>query len=232
MGEMVDGVTRYAVYYTPEGPLAEFGAKWLGWDSAAGAAIAHATIDGLPCPLAQITSRPRKYGFHGTIKPPFFLADGTTLADLMSETEALCGSLAKVTLPGLKLAQLGRFLALVPDGDAADLGNVASTIVKNLDGFRAPPSSTELARRRKANLSPAQEANLAAWGYPYVMDQFRFHMTLTGPLEPADLAATMAVLEPLLEPILQRPFVIDSMSLLGSDQLGLFHVLRRYALAG
>ena len=71
--------TRFAVYYAPEpGPLADFGAAWLGWDATAGSARAHPDIAGLPRPVAEITQTPRKYGFHGTVKPPFRLAPGST----------------------------------------------------------------------------------------------------------------------------------------------------------
>ena len=37
-------------------------------------------------------------------------------------------------------------------------------------------------------LTPAQEALLMRWGSPYVMDEFRFHMTLTGRLAKARMA--------------------------------------------
>lgn len=64
---------RYGLYYTPRpGALAEFGAAWLGWDPVAGQSMAHPAIDGLPRDISEITASPRKYGLHGTIKPPFF----------------------------------------------------------------------------------------------------------------------------------------------------------------
>ena len=52
---------RYAVYYTPEpGPLADFGAAWLGWDIATGAEVAHPDLPGLPRPVTELTATPRK----------------------------------------------------------------------------------------------------------------------------------------------------------------------------
>jgi hypothetical protein len=62
---------RYAIYYTPQGALAEVGAAWMGWDVARGVAVDHAMVGDLD--LAKLTRTPRKYGLHGTIKPPFVL---------------------------------------------------------------------------------------------------------------------------------------------------------------
>jgi len=39
-----------------------------------------------------------------------------------------------------------------------------------------------LARRRQAPLTPEQDRLLLAWGYPWVLDHFQFHLSLTGPL--------------------------------------------------
>jgi len=44
-------------------------------------------------------------------------------------------------------------------------------------------SLAELPCRRQAVLSPAQDALLVRWGYPYVMEYFRFHCSLTGSLQ-------------------------------------------------
>jgi hypothetical protein len=56
---------------------------------------------------------------------------------------------------------------------------LADVCVEHLDPLRAPPSDAELARRRRADLTPRQDAMLMRWGYPYVFDTWFFHMTLT-----------------------------------------------------
>ncbi|MEO1557279.1 MAG: DUF1045 domain-containing protein [Pseudomonadota bacterium] len=224
--------TRYAIYYTPEPgtPLAEFGANWLGWDSAAGAARGHPQVEGLD--IAQITATPRKYGFHGTIKPPFRLAEGMTAQGLADAVTALCADAAPVTLEGLELARLGRFLALVPAGDASALGTLAARAVQELDAFRAPPNEAELAKRRAARLSAAQEAHLMRWGYPYVLDEFRFHLTLSGPLD-ADVAERVeTALGAPVAALDLTPYRISGLTLLGEDDTGKFHQIHRYALTG
>ena len=221
--------TRYAIYYTPDArtPLAEFGADWLGWDSASGQDRPHGSDD-----IAAMTQTPRKYGFHGTIKPPFRLAEGASADALAQALADLCAQAAPVTLDGLTLARLGRFLALVPTGDAAALAALAATAVQHLDLFRAPATAAELAKRRASRLSPAQEANLQAWGYPYVLDQFRFHMTLTGPLDATARAHAFAALQAPLSKLDLRPHHITGLTLLGEDEEGRFHQIRRYSLSG
>ncbi|KZY53711.1 DUF1045 domain-containing protein [Sulfitobacter sp. KE29] len=221
---------RYAIYYTPQGALAEAGAAWLGWDLARGRAVAHPEVAGLD--VAALTETPRKYGLHATVKPPFVLAEGTTADGVLTEFKTLCKRLAPVTLDGLALTPLGRFLALTPEGDTAALNAIAAEVVRGLDTFRAPPTEADLARRRQANLTPEQEANLSQWGYPYVMEAFRFHITLTGKLPKADLPQVTAALAPYITPHLPQPFVLDSLTLVGQAEDGMFHEVHRAALSG
>lgn len=224
---------RYAIYFTPEpGPLADFGAAWLGWDCAAGRAVPHPDLAGLPAPVAELTETPRKYGLHGTIKPPFRLAEATDAASLETATAALCARRASVTLDGLMLSSIGRFLALVPQGDTAGLSDLAAHVVETLDPFRAPPAAAELEKRRKARLSPRQDELLCRWGYPYTHDQFRFHITLTGPLEARAAQAVETALKAPLVPLLPRPFRVDALTLVGEDDQGRFHTITRFALTG
>lgn len=229
----MDGFTRYALYYAPPaGPLADFGSAWLGWDPRAGRKLAHPALPGLPMPVAEITATPRKYGFHGTFKPPFRLKDGFDVAELHNATEALAATLSPVLLDGLKLSRIGGFLALTPEGDTTQLALLAARVVEALDGFRAAPEEFELERRRKPGLSARQEVLLQQWGYPYVMEEFRFHLTLTGKLPDAEAEAVSERLQPVLQPILPQPFRIREICLFGEGQDGRFHHLHRYTLSG
>ncbi|TKA95193.1 DUF1045 domain-containing protein, partial [Cereibacter changlensis] len=90
----------------------------------------------------------------------------------------------------------------------------------------------EIARRRPERLSPRQRGYLADWGYPYVMEEFRFHLTLTGDLPEAEAAQVEAVLAPVLAPLLPRPFRIGSLCLFGEAADGRFRLLERVALTG
>jgi 2'-5' RNA ligase len=224
---------RYAIFYTPpRGQFADFGARWLGWDIANGLGAEPLGIDGLPAPWEQIIEAPRPYGFHATIKPPFRLAGGKTQGDLSRAVDRLARQLGAVPLAGLDIVSLGRFLALVPVGDASAITGLAASVVKDLDTFRAPADAQETKRRSHPNLTLAQKDNLEKWGYPHVMDQFRFHMTLTGKLSKSDAAATKAALGPLLSSVIPDPLVIDALTLVAQEETGLFHALQRFPLAG
>lgn len=224
--------TRYAIYFTPPaGPLSDFGAAWLGWDAVHGTAVAHPEISDLPAPISEITEAPRRYGLHATITPPFRLAEGSSEANLVTAFAGFCATTKAVTLSGLDLAPLGRFLALVPRGDQDAPGKLAAATVAALDHFRAPLTPTELARRRVPGLTAAQEALLLRWGYPYVMEAFRFHITLTGKRPRSELNTIRAALAPHLTPRLPRPFPLDALSLMGEDDTGSFHLIFRHGLA-
>lgn len=231
---------RYGVYVVPGGALGGFGRDWLGWDLDAGLPVPHIAVEGLPKPLSDLTAIATPYGFHATIKPPFRLADRQTEADLRDAVAALAARHAPVRLDGLVLTDLDGFLVLTPLGDVPALHALAATAVRDLDAFRAPASKAELARRRAHGLSAAQEANLIQWGYPYVMEEFGFHITLTGRLSRPEAAQVRAVLTPLLAPLLApllppvvpAPFVVDQLALVGQMENGRFRLIHRYPLSG
>ncbi|WP_434619988.1 DUF1045 domain-containing protein [Tabrizicola sp. M-4] len=224
---------RYAVYFAPrDGAFADAVASWLGWDPVRGVAVAHPDLAGLPMPVADLTGEPRKYGFHGTIKAPFRLAAGVGFSDLQAEVSALAARLRPVVTPGLRLAALKGFVALLPEGDEADLLALGAEVVTRLDHLRAPLTEAEVAKRRPERLSARQRELLGRWGYPYVLEEFRFHLTLSGSLGPAEVDAVMGVLGPWLAPLLPRPFVIEDLCLFGEDAAGRFHLLSRHALTG
>jgi len=129
-----------------------------------------------------ITSGARRYGFHATLKAPFRLAEGRTQEELEAALAGFAAARPGVVVPQLSLARLGGFFALVPGTEAAELHSLADEVVTGFDSFRAPTTDAELARRNPAALTPRQRELLKAWGYPYVLDEFRFHMTLTDPI--------------------------------------------------
>jgi putative phosphonate metabolism protein len=226
--------TRFALFYVPPASdaWAQFATSWLGWDMQNGQAIDHPHLPGLPLPLADITRSPRKYGLHGTLKSPFPLAKGRNRADLETACADLCATLAPVALENLRLTRMGRFLALCPEPASQAISTLAATCVQRLDSLRALASPDELARRRTAHLSPRQDTNLTNWGYPYVLDDFRFHITLTGRLPKSCLPDVQAVLEQTLTPLLPQTQNITDLALVGEDCQAQFHLLRRFELSG
>jgi putative phosphonate metabolism protein len=219
---------RFAIYYAPEpGAFATAAAAWLGWDPVTGQRQPQPDL-GLD--LAALTDEPRKYGFHGTIKPPFRLAPGTGLADLQDQTAALARRLTPVQMPGLQLISLHGFLALVPQGDTTAVGDLAAQVVEQLDTLRAPLTEAEIARRRPNRLTPRQRALLDRYGYPHVLEEFRFHLTLSGRLTESQTTALQPRALAHFAPVQPVPFRVADLCLFGEAADGRFHLLNRYPL--
>lgn len=195
---MSDAQPRYALYWAPRqgSALARFGNGWLGRDPDPVAPPPSYPLPGPPPrEWAAAVAQASGYGFHATLKPPFRLAAGRSEGNLFSAVDRLAGTLAPVAAVPLRLAAVGRFLALVPAVRRREIDFLAATCVEALDGFRAPPGEQELLRRRAAGLTQRQEANLRRWGYPHVFSEFRFHMTLTSAMETQARARLAAMLE-------------------------------------
>ena len=78
---------------------------------------------------------------------------------------------------------------------------LASACVRHFELFRAPLTPSDRERRHPDKLTAEQIGMLDAWGYPFVLDQFQFHMTLTSDLEPRDRTRLEPVLLDLLSAV-------------------------------
>ena len=208
---------RYAIYYAAAAgsALDRFGAGLLGHDALSGEELPFP--DGIEQFLPdwrEITRDPRKYGFHATLKAPMVLADGMSEAELL----AACAEFAAMPRPIPTFAPvvnaIGDFIAIVPSQPSAELQALAADAVSRFDGFRAPLTAGDRARRNPDRLPPRQREYLERWGYPYVMEEFRFHMTLTGRL-PAERRETVLA-------ILRQRFAALNMNSIAVDRLALF----------
>jgi len=222
--------SRYAVYVVPQGDLGAAGAAWLGWDVNSGAEVAHA--DGARMDLPALTDTPRKYGFHGTVMAPFHLCEGGTEAELKSAFEQLCKHIAPVICGDFELIALGRFVALIPQFGGADLCRLAAQVVQGLDFWRAPLPKAEFERRNRPGLSEVQRGYLRRWGYPHVMDAYRFHMTLTGRLPKAEVEPVVRTACAYFLPVLPKQLDICDLALVGQRPDGQFAAIARYPLQG
>jgi hypothetical protein len=189
---------RYAIYFVPDRNTAlyRFGAAVLGYDCFAGVDIR--TLDALPVDAGvwqELTREPRRYGFHGTLKAPFRLAAGRTEGELIGEFVEFSRTIAIAPITEPAVCLLQRFVAIVPATGCAGLDRLAASCVMRFDGFRAPLTSAERSRRFAARLTARQIAYLERWGYPYVFEDFRFHMTLTGALSSDFQEPTLAYLQ-------------------------------------
>jgi hypothetical protein len=177
---------RIALYYAPaiNDPLHQRASAWLGRDAVSSAEISQPAIAGID--IAEVTADARGYGFHATLKPPFRVQGDIQAA--LQTTRDFAARTASFTLPPLQITDLDGFLALREAAPCPPLQALADGAVTALDPHRAPATEAEIARRKPENLSPRQREYLAAWGYPYVFAEWRFHMTLTRRLMPAEKA--------------------------------------------
>ena len=217
--------SRYAIYYIPDLPLFQIGSDWLGWNSITG----QDTL--LSADHHRITDRPRKYGFHATVKPPFSLASNSTLCELQNAFHAFCATVSPATGGTLKISRLGRFLAMTQDVQSNEVTELAASTVSHFDKFRAPQSDQDIEKRRQRRLTPEQDALMLRWGYPYVMQEFKFHMTLTGPLQNDEIDTIKHDANTRFQEFLGQPLKIASLALLGEDSdSGRFHVINKLSL--
>jgi putative phosphonate metabolism protein len=178
-------MARYAIYFAPDAasPLWQFGSAVIGYDAATGEPRPFVTTFGHSIETwSDITAEPRRYGFHATLKAPFEVVAGADEPTLLAAAEQIAASMAPAELVGLEARALGRFVALVPSVPSEKLQTLAAAVVTHLDNLRAPLSASDRERRLKSPLTARQIDYLDRYGYPYVLDEFRFHMTLTGPI--------------------------------------------------
>ena len=228
---------RFAIYLAPpaDDPLRDVAARWLGYDVESGRLHAAEAAAGRNATrIEALTAKPRAYGFHATIKAPFRLAEGSDEVALITALETFAASRRPIRLGALKVAALGQFLALVPSSSSPELVSLAADCVRDFDHFRAPLTEADLARRHAVPLSERQEQLLATWGYPYVLDEFRPHFTLTGAIEDeAERASVAAHLARLMERFTRVDYLVEDLCLFiqpAADRP--FRIAGRYRLGG
>ena len=212
---------RYAIYFVPaaQSNLYRFGSSILGYDCYSGETV------GIPGEFGngavnwnELTAQPRRYGFHVTLKAPFFLSQSCTEAQLINALQnfARLGHAARSFAPTVRM--FDDFFAVVPLNADASLDALAASCTTIFDAYRAPMSPRERARRIALGLSQSQIQNLDRWGYPYALSEFRFHMTLTGKVPVRRRKAILAsMLDGLQRMAVERSIAIDRLVLLKQD---------------
>ncbi len=211
------GFPRYAIYYAAAGDsaLSRFGATLLGYDAHTGNELPfpdealHVAPD-----WRDVSADPRKYGFHATLKAPMALAEGRTEAELASACAAFAQTSRPIPVIRPIVDSISGFIAVIPAEPVSELQQLAADCMRAFDGFRAPLTAEDRARRLPQKLSERQRDHLDRWGYPYVMEEFRFHMTLTGRLDAERRG-------PIIEMLRQR-FAALHLDTLAIDRIALF----------
>ncbi len=213
MAETGKHISRYAIYFSPKPDcdLFRLGSHWLGRDAIAGERLDPALSNGLSrVEWRTATESPRRYGFHATLKPPFRLATGSTYDELRNAVRTFAASYKSFAAPPLTVGTLGRFLALTLSTPSTEFSALAAECVRTFDYFRAPASDEELALRLRDSMSDQERQYVRLWGYPYVFETWKFHMSLTGSLPKEKLPHLEEALVERFAPVCGQIFPVDS----------------------
>jgi putative phosphonate metabolism protein len=230
----MSSLPRYAIYYVapPDSDLDRFGAALLGYDALIGSDLP------LPDGIAQsvpdwreVTRDPRKYGFHATLKAPLALAPGKTEAGLLAACETFAGTPRAIPMIRPVVDSISGFIAVVPAEASADLERLAADCVREFDCFRAPLTPEDRARRNPSALTARQRDHLDRFGYPYVLEDFRFHMTLTGRLGAERRGPVLTMLRDRFSALGLQALAIDRIAVCRQDTADSgFRILGQFVL--
>ena len=206
---------RYAIYFSPrpETVLFQLASTWFSYPE-----------------VQNVTDSPRHYGFHATLKPPMALRTGHREDDLRTELREFAEREPRLTIPALQVSLLGNFLALTLAQPHPALDSLAALCVEHFEPFRQPESIEEAAKRRRPSMTARHLELLDRWGYPYVLDEWRFHMTLTSSLADPELRTTLLNrLESHFAPALEQPVFVEDLCLFAqSDRSSPFALTERF----
>ena len=218
---------RHAVYAAPAqgSDLMRLAGRWLGRNAYKDRPREQPAIEG----IERLTLAPRRYGFHGTLVAPFRLNEDRSVDELRSALGSFAFGARSIALP-LKIDRLGPFFALVPRDEVRALNELADAAIETFHPFRAPLTDEQYHARDPGKLSERQRELLRLWHYPYVFDEFRFHMTLTGPVPEADRARIEAALREHFPRDVLDAFTLDGIARYAEPEpMSDFRIRERYA---
>jgi len=225
---------RYAIYFaTAHGDaLDRFGTQLLGYDAWTGeeAPFSPGVVEAEP-DWHELTEDPRKYGFHATLKAPIALLEGKTEAELLAACATFAGKPRQIPVIAPVVDAISGFIAVIPKKRSNELDQLAADCVVAFDAFRAPLTAQDRARRNPERLSERQCGYLDRWGYPYVMEEFRFHMTLTGRIELPRRERVVSMLRNRFSAVGLEKFAVDAIALFRQDDAqARFRIIDRWRL--
>jgi hypothetical protein len=208
---------RYAIFYTPQPgtALSAFGRSWFGRVND-GATLEAFSDSGLSSAFTRLPTAVSRYsGLHAVFKQPFALKSDTTAEALKARLFSFAQRRKPVATGPLTLFRAGRFLVLRPVRPAPALDWLAAQCVTTFDSFAAPMSETDREERGAAHHNDYQRLLLESYGDTNVLNEYRFHITLTGPLDNSHLERVAQALWPMIEEICADGVTVDALSLFG-----------------
>jgi putative phosphonate metabolism protein len=229
------GFPRYAIYFAAgaDNALSRLGAELLGYEAYTGDEVSFpAEALRIAPDWRDITADPRKYGFHGTLKAPMALASDRTEAELVAACAAFADKARPVPVIRPVVDAISGFIAVIPAEPVDALQQLAADSVRDFDAFRPALTAEDRARRKPEKLSERQREYLDRWGYPYVMEEFRFHMTLTGRLDGERRGPILEMLRERFAALKLEALPIDRITLFKQDDAeARFRIIGEWKLA-
>jgi hypothetical protein len=207
---------RYAICFAPEqgSALEAVAHAWFGRDSSGTVIARQSAVAGVSRErIEQLTRMSASFGMHGTLKPPFELMPHATEKGLLTVAEVIAKSWAPFEIPPLELGEVGFIISLMPESSSTALENLATMCVRAFDGFRLPLSEAEEHAYKRRRLTVHQRQMLEHWGYPYVMEEFDFHLSMTDYVhDDTERAAIMKAVEAATAPVLHKPLIMRELT--------------------
>ena len=136
------------------------------------------------------TQRCARYGFHATLKAPRALREGLRANAFIDRLGELAARTPSFEMPVLTPQVWRDFVALRPAQALHahhPLRRLADACVRALEPLCAPLTAAQSqSREQPADWDARHQAHLRRWGYPYVLDRWEFHLTLSDPLRAAE----------------------------------------------
>ncbi|WP_212638035.1 DUF1045 domain-containing protein [Desulfocicer vacuolatum] len=226
--------SRYAVYFAPDekGRPGRFGRLWLG-------RTARKMEDGKPgadlteAQYQKIINAPKHYGFHGTLKAPFELHSDYKFHDLDAALTEFSLRFPAFAIKSFELETIGDFIALVPGEEPKQLRQLHTRLTEEFNQLNAPLSDYDRERFLARGLSGREEEYLFRYSYPFVLDAFKFHLTLTGNLAEDEKNACFRLLGKMTASFRDEGLCVDRISLFQQQTRNdPFFMIKDYRLRG
>ena len=180
--------------------------------------------------LKDYCEEPAKYGFHATLKAPFRLKRNVKTKNFYDVISHIAAQHSRFKIKGLKIVYSKKFTLITSRKPNKLLINLENDLVKHLDTFRAELNKTDIKKRIPDSLTIKQNKYLKEWGYPFVFDQFKFHMTLMNQNNNKLSNKQKLELEKLIYKISNNVIEFNEISLLGENKNGHFEEIKRFKL--
>ena len=231
---MTINANRYAIYFAPSetSKIGQFGRLLL--KRTAKKMVDEGMLTDLPKELhRKIIKTPQHYGFHGTLKAPFELHPDYNLYHLDTTLIKFCSSFPDFSIKSLKLQIIAEFIALVPNGEVERLYQLHRKLTEEFNYLCGPLSDFDRDRFLARGLTNGQKKYLCRYGYPFILDSFKFHLTLTSSLTENEQTTCLELLDNMIVDFKDERLSVDRVCLFKQEtRKSPFFMVKEYNLQG